>query len=76
MLIDFNDDEIKFIEKVVNASNQFPLTRVYLLAKIKEAEEKDCCRNCKNGHCKHSLQSKLKLHGECRNHNRFESVRD
>lgn len=75
MLIDFNDDEIHFIRDVVaNAIPQYALTRINILNKIHEAEENDCCENCKNGYCRRSLQHIRKLHGDCRNHERFESV--
>lgn len=74
MLIDFNDDEIHFIRNVVNAIPQYALTRIHILNKIYEAEEHGCCKNCKNGYCRHSLQHIQKLHSDCRNHERFESV--
>lgn len=75
MLIDFNDDEIHFIRDVVaNAIPQYALARINILNKIHEAEENVCCENCKNGYCRRSLQHIRKLHGDCRNHERFESI--
>lgn len=74
MLVDFNDDEIRFIRDVANAIPQYALARINILNKIHEAEENGCCENCKNGYCRRSLQHIRKLHGDCQNHERFENI--
>lgn len=74
MLVDLEEKELGYIRTAMGLMTFSASTRDSILDKIKKTEETLACASCKNGFCRHSLQNTGNLHGDCRNHARFESV--
>lgn len=74
MLVDLDDEEIGCIREAMGFVTLSASIRSRILDKMKRTEEAAACASCKNGYCRHSLQNKGNLHGDCRNHEMFEGV--